>query len=523
MHLSGNSTFHDEFLMKIAFRVDASSQIGTGHFMRCLTLANALQERGAQIFFLSRSLPEYMRNMLAVKGHESVLLKSGLKENSPGDLFHSHWLGTSQYDDAQESIQALSNHSWDWLVVDHYALDVRWESNLRRTVKKIMVIDDLADRKHECDLLLDQNLYREAEKRYKGLLPESCTQLIGPRYALLNPEFAKMRQKVKRTTGNVEQLFVFLGGADIDNVTGQVLEAILSIGCSDLKVDVVVGKANPHRKVIKDYCLHHSNFNYHCNVSNMAELMASADLAIAAGGATTWERCCLGLPSLVVATAENQLEMCIYGADQGLFHYLGKAAQMKAHDYSVVLSTFLSRAENLSVFSRRGYHQVDGRGVERVCSRMNSNEIMMRLARLEDCNAVYAWRNAEETRVFIFDSEPIPFSVHHKWFTRMLADPERLMLIGEVDSHPIGVFFIELKACQGRISLYLVPGLSGIGFGARLLEAGITWTAQKLDSVEELVAEIFPENHESLRVFSRCGFSEHHRELRKKIRMQSGG
>lgn len=133
--------------------------------MRCLTLADALKQRGAQIRFVSRQMPKHLRDMLREKSHECTPLNSRSNEEAADDLPHSHWLGTSQAADAQKTLQALSAQTWDWLVVDHYALDARWESALRGMVRRILVIDDLADRVHDCDVLLDQNLYEDMDTR----------------------------------------------------------------------------------------------------------------------------------------------------------------------------------------------------------------------------------------------------------------------------------------------------------------------------------------------------------------------
>ncbi|MDA3875690.1 MAG: UDP-2,4-diacetamido-2,4,6-trideoxy-beta-L-altropyranose hydrolase [Halothiobacillus sp.] len=181
----------------IAFRTDASSQIGTGHFMRCLTLADALKQRGAQTRFVSRHLPEYLRSMLAAKGHEFAPLDKAQHDAILDELAHAPWLGTSQVQDAQATIQALSGQAWDWLIVDHSALDARWESVLRRTAKQIMVIDDIADRQHECDMLLDQNFYADMELRYIGKVPLHCQLLLGPRYAMLRDEFRQLHEQIK--------------------------------------------------------------------------------------------------------------------------------------------------------------------------------------------------------------------------------------------------------------------------------------------------------------------------------------
>ena len=184
----------------IAIRTDASCQIGTGHFMRCLTLAEALKQHGAQIHFISRELPVYLRDMLAEKDMDFTLLADNAKASPIDDLAHSAWLGTSQAQDAQDSIQALADKAWDWLIVDHYALDMRWENALRKAAKQIMIIDDIADRQHDCDVLLDQNFYADMQSRYSGKVPAHCQLLLGPRYALLREEFRHLREQIKPRT-----------------------------------------------------------------------------------------------------------------------------------------------------------------------------------------------------------------------------------------------------------------------------------------------------------------------------------
>ncbi len=292
--------------IKIAFRTDASSQIGTGHFMRCLTLADALKQRGAQIRFVSRQLPPHLCDMLAAKGMELALLDNNNASAPPtDDLAHAHWLGTSQAQDAMDSIQALSGQTWEWLIVDHYALDARWESALRSIAKQIMVIDDIADRQHECDVLLDQNFYIDMHTRYIGKVPSHCQLLLGPRYAMLRDEFRQLHEQIKPRSGPVKRVLVFFGGVDADNYTGRAMEALYEIDIPQLYVDVVIGAQHPCREQIKAACVQHG-FICHVQTGKMAELMAAADLAIGAGGSATWERCCMGLPSIVLVLAENQ-------------------------------------------------------------------------------------------------------------------------------------------------------------------------------------------------------------------------
>jgi len=308
----------------IAFRTDATSQIGTGHFMRCLTLAEALKKQGAQIRFVCRGLPTHLRDMLAAKSMQFASLDSEPVAPVDGDLAHAQWLGTSQADDAQATIQALADRHWDWIVVDHYALDARWESALRASTKQIMVIDDIADRQHDCDVLLDQNYYADMRSRYEGKVPAHCQQLLGPRFALLREEFRKLREHAKPRTGSVKKILVFFGGVDADNYTSLAIQALAAIGNKALHIDVVIGAQHPYREQIQQACVE-QGYVCHVQTTRIAELMAAADMAIGAGGSANWERCAMGLPSLIMVLAENQNKAAIDLAATGVLINLGDA------------------------------------------------------------------------------------------------------------------------------------------------------------------------------------------------------
>jgi len=352
--------------MRIAIRVDASGEIGTGHLMRCITLADALKRRGAKIRFVSRCMPEHLRGMLVAKGQEFMLLSSSPSEAISGGLSHARWLGASQHTDAQDTIQALADETWDWLIVDHYALDVHWESALRQTAKNIFAIDDIADRQHDCDLLLDQNFYTDMETRYTGKVPVHCRLLLGPRYALLREEFRHMRDHVKPRTGPVKRILIFFGGVDVDNYTFRAIEALVHIGIPDLLVDVVIGAQHPCREQIESECLRHG-FICHVQTGRMAELMAAADLAIGAAGSASWERCCLGLPALIVSLADNQIDIA-KGLDLlGACQYINLPSAASASAMSNRIIELMNHQGHLEVLSERSYAVVDGLGVDRLC------------------------------------------------------------------------------------------------------------------------------------------------------------
>lgn len=299
--------------MKIAFRCDASIQIGTGHVMRCLTLADALAEQGAQCYFICREHSGHLLDMVRQRGYIGYGLplekELHLDDKSEPKLAHENWLGSTQQHDAELCSQILKAVQPDWLVVDHYALDIRWESQLRPYCKKLMVIDDLADRQHDCDILLDQTFGRDSQD-YLQWTPAGCQLLCGSHYALLRPEFAQWREYSlkRRETGQFQHLLVSLGGVDKDNLTTQLLKALQKTSLpSDCKITVVMGSTAPWVGTVEEQAaLMQWPTEVKRGVSNMAELMANSDLAIGAAGSTSWERCCLGLPTIMLVLAENQ-------------------------------------------------------------------------------------------------------------------------------------------------------------------------------------------------------------------------
>lgn len=299
--------------MRIAFRTDASIQIGTGHVMRCLTLADLLRMHGATCYFICRSHNGHLADFIRQRGHEVILLPL-LDTNfqAPPDPMHAAWLGTDWSTDADQTRSALMDLSVDRLVVDHYALDSRWEQALRPISQFMMVIDDLADRPHDCDLLLDQNLGR-TKQDYLRLLKADTHILVGPHYALLRPEFAQLRPYSlhRRMHPQFKHLLITMGGVDKDNVTGQILHALNNCPLpAYLRITVVMGQHAPWLAQVKSQAAQMpAQTDVLVGANNMGQLMSDSDLAIGAAGSTSWERCCLGLPTILVVMAANQKEI----------------------------------------------------------------------------------------------------------------------------------------------------------------------------------------------------------------------
>lgn len=333
--------------MNIAFRTDASVQIGTGHVMRCLTLADALREQGAECMFICRPHTGHLLDLIAQRGHKAVALPGLPAEvtGASGDTTHAHWLGTDWTHDAADTRQALNAEIVDWLVVDHYALERRWEQALRPNCQRLMVIDDLADRPHDCDLLLDQNLGRTAED-YSDLTPDNATRLIGPQYALLRPEFAQLRSAslARRVQPEFKRLLITMGGVDKDNATGQVLDTLKACPLPEgLEITVVMGPHAPWLQHVQAQARQMPwSTQVLAGVSNMAQLMTVSDLAIGAAGSTSWERCCLGLPTIQLVLADNQREAATALSTMGAVESIASmdAVTTKLSDLLINLDTY---------------------------------------------------------------------------------------------------------------------------------------------------------------------------------------
>ena len=507
--------------MKVVFRTDASAQIGSGHVMRCLTLADALRDRGAEVMFVCREHAGNLCDFIENKGYQLCRLLAPAERCSVLDWNqHANWLGVHWEQDARETISSFDR--CDWLIVDHYALDRKWETLIRPTAEKIMVLDDLADRHHDCDLLLDQNYYPAMSSRYEKLVSDTCQQLIGPKYSLLREEFILQRNKLSPKEGAVSRALIFLGGNDPSNVTEKVLKAIHNSGLVDLTIDVVIGSGNSNKDSISALCAASlPKVNIHCQIDNMAELMVKADFVVCSGGTITWERCCLGIPAIVIATAENQVDLSSFNAKSGLCLYLGRSKNVSIEKIENALSLFCNAPELLQSFSDKSKDVVDGRGVNRLLGVLDPIKVYLRSATLNDCDSIYEWRNAEETRKYIFDSQPIPFEVHQQWFHRSLSDPNRLIYIAEVNRSAVGVLRYDISKEEAVVSIYLVPGEHPAGTGTAIIKKGSEWLRKNRPDIRAVQADILPQNISSINAFSTAGYSEFKQVLKDELSMPS--
>lgn len=495
--------------MNITFRVDSSVAMGTGHAVRCRTLANALRLKGGNVRFVTRGHPGHACEMFASGGFEVSVLPPSNATVSEQSGFAA-WVGWTPDEDAKQTIAALGAEPCDWLVVDHYGLDRKWERQLRPHVRGIMVLEDLVGRAHDCDVLLDQNFSDAAEARHKDCAPPECLLLLGPRYALIGPQYVQYRNAAfERRSPDVERVLVFMGGADIGNMTGIALDALGEGRFAHLAVDVVIGVNHPYKDAVHEQARARPNTSVHGLRPHLADLMANADLALGAGGSTTWERMCLGLPSIVVSVAENQVPGCESLARAGLVRYLGPAGEIDAGRMARALAEAISAPEGLCDSGTRGRACVDGIGAARVAEaliRTDEAELRLRPARASDALTYFAWANDPVVRESALDTRLITLATHLGWFEARLKDPDSFLFVLEAGELPVGQVRFQRRGSHAVISYSLDPVVRHRGWAKRLL--GLAMEALFSTQSCCLKAVVKQENVASAATFERLGFVE---------------
>lgn len=502
--------------MKILFRTDASADIGTGHVMRCSTLAEELQAQGANVHFACRHLPDNLQSMLLAKGFTVSLLDHipEISEKDTSVLPHSHWLDISQTEDAAATLNAIKNDTFDWIIVDHYALDKCWEAVMRPAAKKIMVIDDLADREHACDLLFDQNFHLDQHHRYQHLVPKDCRMLIGPEYALLRNEFKRCRTQADIRSGSVKSILVFFGGVDQFDFTSKAVLALANIRDADLTVDVVIGAQHPAREALVASCAVYG-FHLHIQTSHMAELMLKADLSIGAGGGAVWERACLKLPTISIAIADHQISQLNDLSQTGMIYSFDShdVTPLKVQKHVGALIENQALRHLLSVNSAA---LVDGAGTTKVARiLLTATHLKMRLATIADEQDLYEWRNHPKIREVSFNQQVIPLEQHTQWFRNTLSNPNRLLLIGEMKKNPVGVVRFDIDGDSAEVSIYLIQENHHKGLGQSLLSSAEQWLKENKTNISLIKANVIEKNSISQRFFTQAGYKPVSRSYEK--------
>ena len=502
--------------LKILFRVDASVKIGTGHVMRCLTLADELTKENLKIQFICRAHDGHLGDLIRKRGYSVVLLPKTEVEYicTTDDPIYAHWLGVHWRQDAKETSTVLYETCIDWLIVDHYGIDSRWHNELRKVTKKIIVIDDLADRQLDCDLLLNPTFGEK--KRYQALVPENCQLLLVAKYALLRPEFALLRNRAlnKRAAFNgINNILITMGGMDFDNATSRVLDIIFTIKWDKKPViNVVLNKLAPHLETVSEqvkYCP--LQVNVLTNVDNMAELMLDADFCVGTAGSTSWERCTLGLPAIVVCLAENQKDIFQNLENAGVHSTFSDFNIDNIHALVKEFNDILNNRSFIRNMSAAAFNVCDGKGVCRAGLEIipyfakDDQPITVIDATMNDAKMIYDWQCHPMTRKYANNPEIPSWDTHLSWLKSKLDSFSSYFWIIQHGNEASGVLRFDPVTFGEKdgflISIFIAPKKYQLGIGSGVLEIG-----KKFFSDSILYAKVFDENRASISLFENAGF-----------------
>jgi UDP-2,4-diacetamido-2,4,6-trideoxy-beta-L-altropyranose hydrolase len=476
------------------FRADAAPDLGGGHVQRCLALAQALGDAGWRLAFAFRAPSLAIVPELATAAHELLALH-GRVEDEPAEL------------------AALLPSGCDLLIVDHYARDQVFERACRDFAACIMALDDQPGRPHDCDLLLDATPGREPSA-YRPFVPVRCQLLLGPDHALLRKQFAAARPGAlarREPRETPRHLLVSIGMTDPGNLTSIVLDGVALSGLP-LSVDVVLGCAAAHLARVRERIeALGRDARLHVDVADMASLMAAADLAIGASGSSSFERCCLGLPSLIVIAADNQRQFAEALVKAGAVESLGDGKTLTPERVAEALQVLMADAGRRQLLSRNAAALCDGAGTLRVMVALISpvaardgKEVTARLAQASDRDLIFAWQRHPGTRCFAHNPQAPSAEEHDRWFQQAIADPARVLLMVLHGGEPEGLLRLDRIATHTqRVSILTAPGCYRLGIGVATLAL-----ARRLYPGAELQANVLPGNVASHALFRRAGYHE---------------
>lgn len=503
------------------FRADASTAIGTGHLYRCKYLAFVLKKRGYRTIFICRNHINSLHEIILGNEYEfynlapSVYSSEVLPESS-----YSDWLGCTQSQDAHDFISVIDGLDAlipSLIVVDHYGLDSKWELEIRSVFPEtsLLVLDDLANRAHFADYLLDSGRVAcWSDKSYSSLLNKDCTSLLGPRYSLLSSDYLELRNTVL-VRDSLRKILVFFGGVDLENWCLFALQALLDAKLSHLNVDVVVGRSSPHLPCIEEIVLGHPNWQLHVGLPSLAPLIATSDLAIGAGGVHSWERACLGLPALTIAIAENQKTVLNQLDSVGAVRFLTIRQDDSGMNTLVKQLVELNRNPlPLQLMSESAFFVVDCQGVNRILTALcgPSSPFSLRPACFSDLGLYFWWANDPTVRQSSLSEDEIDFPTHYQWFLKCLSSSDVLLrVMTDASGLPIGQIRFQRDSENNGIaivSLSLDQLARGKGLGFELLTQGMHEMNRVWGASIKTLAYVKATNHASSKLFSRFGFSE---------------
>jgi len=485
--------------MSIAFRVDKSELVGSGHFYRSLNIAKVLKKKKINVKFICK------------KNNLTKDIKKELKENKI-NLNEIDYKKNPLNEDANQTIKILKKNKTKLLIVDNYNLNYKWESSVKKYVNKLLVIDDLANRKHNCEILLDQNYVENFANRYKKYINKNCRTFLGPRYVLLNPNFSKIKKKIKKN--KVKNIFIFFSSSFQKKLTGIIYNVFKKKKFKELKINFIVGHSSNKNKLIKKF--KNENYKTYIFKKNIINLMKKSDLAIGAGGSNSWERISLGLPSLAICLSDNQKSICSYLKKKKLIIYLGESKDVNVKKIENEVTKAIRNISKLRKISSSGQTIIDGKGslrISELISPTNEKKLELRLAKKEDCFDYFQWINDPKVRKNSFISRKIKLNEHKKWFYKKIKNKKSKLYILEASKLPVGQIRFDFESSEILVDYSLDPIVRERGWGQKLIKLGMKKLKKK--SKNNFLAKVKPFNYPSVSTFTKLGFER--KNLNNKI------
>ncbi len=480
--------------MRFLIRTDGDPRIGGGHVMRCLTLAEAARARGHDVAFVTAVSPGSMAERIRAAGFGAVPVLPVAHDPAadPRAPVHAGWLVAPWEEDARITAEAVAKVGTDWVIVDHYGLDDRWAARVRRgrPELRIMALDDLDDRALGADIVLDQT-------RLSGVRQNAGpAQLTGPDFALLRPEFAAAREAaLARRGGSVARVLVAPGMGDAVGLVPLALTAL--DGFPSLRIDVAMGSASQSRTAVEA----RPDVVLHLDATDMAALMTAADLCIGAGGMTGWERCCLGLPAVAVAVADNQVPALNGLAEAGAVVALTLDAA-RSGSLREAVAVALKKAPELSAAAAR---LCDGKGADRVLDALEGG---FRPVTEADALLLFDWRNRPAIRAVSHNKDALVWEEHVAWLNRALTRDDAIYRIWTEGGRDIGhASARDTGDGVWQWSFYIGAADAPKGAGGRMMAAFARHLFARPDAVS-IRAEVVAGNTQSESLHRRLGFRQ---------------
>lgn len=477
-------------------RADGGATIGAGHIMRSLALAMEWCSHGGNALFLANCPDDKLARRITAAGMSFRTIERSHPD--PSDLQFT--LST-----ANELGRLRSVDDETWLVLDGYHFGSTYQEAINAAGIKLLVMDDSADlAKYWADVVVNQNLHA---KQMAYHCTPNTKLLQGPKYALLRPEFQPWRDWKREIPEVARRILVTMGGADPQNVTVAVIRAIGQLNYLGIEARVVVGPSNAHFHKVLKAAQDVPWVSILTDVADMAEQMAWADVAVSAAGSTCWELLFMGLPFVAVSVADNQEPISAVLADRGLASVLDPLDTLETAAMASALRSLMISPMERARMSALGRQLVDGEGASRVLAHMRPCRLTLRRFCREDAEKLWLWANDPEVRAVSFEEHLITWDEHTKWLERKLPEPGFHQYIAlDFKQCPIGQIRFETTAREATVSLALEKRCRGLGYGPLLLELGIRELLRHRP-VERVHAYVKPENKQSMRCFTRAGFS----------------